>query len=331
MSDKLDVNKLMTKSEIDEANLPNSVLNTQQANRFIDLVIDTSTLIKKVRTRRINHQKGDINKLDLGNIVTEGADTTTSVTTNVPSESKIHYSTEKYRSAFDLTTDFTEDNLEGRSIRDTLLTMFSKRISIDSEMAFIEGDESLTTGDLQSKENNLLGPNDGIVKILTDNTPAAQQINAGGKASSKKLFYDMKRKIPSRYRVAKPAYRFLTPTSVYDKWMWDISEVETGAGDTATQGNVNRSPLGIPMVDVPLMPEDLSIGTSVSDGTKIILTPLQNLIYFIQRDITIEWDRQPRKDMWEVTIHFRADFQVENRDMCVIAHNVSESGTDYAG
>jgi hypothetical protein len=55
------------------------------------------------------------------------------------------------------------------------------------------------------------------------------------------------------------------------------------------------------------------------------------LIYFVQRDITIEWDRQPRQDMWEVTIHFRCDFEVENVDLVVIAKNVSMSGADYTG
>jgi hypothetical protein len=83
------------------------------------------------------------------------------------------------------------------------------------------------------------------------------------------------------------------------------------------------------MLEVPLMPEDLSYGTAGTDGSEIWLTPFKNLLYFVQRDITIEFDRVPRNDMWEVTIHFRVDFEVENEDLVVIAQNVAMSGSDY--
>lgn len=335
---KLPIEKLIqSKSAIDSSSLPNSVLNRQQSDRFIDLVINESVLLKHCRVQRTNANKGEINKLDLGTIVTEGAHTTSIASTRVPTESVVTYDNEKYRSAFDLKTDFLEDNLEGKGIRDTLLTMFSKRISIDTEMAAIEGDDSLPTGDTQSVTNNLLGVNDGWSVILQANVPAAQQIDAAGAAPSKKLYYDMKRAIPSRYRAAKPDYVWIVPSGPSDKWQLDWSDRETSGGDnqlgTANSlkfwGMTRPGPWGIPMLEVPLMPEDLTWGTAGTDGSEIWLTPLKNLIYFVQRDITIEWDRRPRQDVWEVTIHFRVDFEVENCNMVVLAENVAMSGSDY--
>ena len=214
---QLPLDRLVQKSTIDETALPNSVLNRQQADRFIDLVINESTLVKRIRIQRVGNPKGEVNKLDLGNIVTEGASTTSTPTTRLPQESVLTYDMVKYRSAFDLKTDFIEDNPEKGGVRDTLLTMFSKRIATDSEMAFIEGDASLATGDAQSNENNLLGVNDGIQTILTAEVPTAQQLDASGAAPSKALFYDMKRAIPSRYRVARPSYVWLVPSGTYDK------------------------------------------------------------------------------------------------------------------
>jgi hypothetical protein len=337
---KLPLKQLMQKAAIDETSLPNSVLNRQQANRFIDMVVDESVLMKHVRVVRTNNQKGEINKLDLGNIVTEGAHTTSKATTRTPTERVVTYDTEKYRSAFDLKTDFTEDNIERSGVRDRLLSMFTKRIAIDIEMAGIEGDSSLTTGDGQTDENNLLGPNDGFSKILNDNVPAAQIIDASGAAPSKKLYYDLRRNIPSRYRAAKPNYAWIVPSGPADKWSLDWSDRATAGGDrhlangptggTQVPG-FKSGPWGIPMLEVPLMPEDLTYGTAGTDGSEIWLTPLNNLIYFVQRDITIEWDRQPRQDMWEVTIHSRVDFEVENVDLVVMAKNVAMSGSDYTG
>jgi len=326
---KLPLTQLFSKTAIDETSLPNSVLNRQQADRFIDLMVDTSVLLKRVRVRRVNHNKGEVNKLDLGTIVTEGAHTTSKATTRTPSESVMTYDCVKYRSAFDLKSDFTEDNIEGANIRNTLMSQFTKQIAIDSEMAAIEGDDSLTTGDGQSSANNLLGVNDGYSVILNAQVPSEQKVDAGGDAPSKALYYAMKRAIPARYRIAKPNYVWILPSGPADKWTLDWSDRETQGGDVALSRGTVPGPWGIPMLEVPLMPEDLSIGTTGSDGSEIWLTPLENLVYFIQRDITIEWDRKPHQDMWEVTIHFRMDVEIENPDMVVMATNVSMSGSDY--
>jgi len=326
------VKTMTSKAAIDESSLPNSVLNRQQANRFIDLVVNESVLVKRSRVSRVNNNKGEINKLDLGSIVTEGASATSNASTRTPTERVVTYDTEKYRSAFDLKTDFMEDNIEGQGIRDTLLNMFSKRIAIDTELAAIEGDASLATGDSQSDENNLLGVNDGWRQILQDNVPAAQQIDASGTAASKRLYYDMKRQIPSRYRAARPNYVWIVGSGIFDKWMLDWSARETSGGDAALSNGTVPGPWGIPLLEVPLMPEDLTFGTAGTDGAEIWLTPLSNLIYFVQRDITIEFDRKPRQDMWEVTVHFRVDFEVENVDLVILGENVSVgSTTDYSG
>jgi len=331
MDFKLPLREMVEKSAIDSSSLPNSVFNRKQADRFIDLVVDESVLMKRVRVVRTNRNKGEINKLDLGSIVTEGAHTTSQASTRVPSESVVTYDCEKYRSAFDLKTDFMEDNLERSGVRDTLLGMFSKRMSIDIEMAALEGDDDLATGDGQSDENNLFGVNDGFNKILVAQVPAAQQIDAAGAAPSKKLYYDMKRQIPSRYRAAKPAYTWVVPSGPFDKWRLDWSDRETAGGDSALANGTSPGPWGINMLEVPLMPEDLTFGTSGTDGSYIFLTPLKNFIYFVQRDITIEFDRKPRQDCWEVTIHFRVDVEIENPALVILASNVSLSGSDYTG
>jgi hypothetical protein len=207
--------------------------------------------------------------------------------------------------------------------------MFSKQIANNTEMAAIQGDDDLATGDTQSDSNNLLGVNDGFKKILQDNVPSGQQLDAAGKAASKKLYYAMKRLIPTKYRAALGDYVWIVSPGVKDKWGLDWSGRETAEGDSVLKTGLTTGPWGIPMLEVPLMPENLTYSSTVTDGTQIWLTPLQNLIYFIQRDITIEFDRFPRQDAWQITIHFRCDFQVENEDMVVVAKNLSLTGTDY--
>lgn len=319
----------VSKAEVNETNLPNSVLNREQSDAFLDLVRDYTNLLKRVRYLRHSAAKGEINKLDFAAIVTQGASATTSATTRIPTETRTQWDTVKYRSALDLASDFVEDNLEGRAIRNKLIKMLAKRVAIDTEYAGILGDSSLTTGDGESDSNNLLGVNDGIKKILDDNVPAAQQIDAAGAAPSKDLYYDMINAIPARYRIKKPDYVWVVSSTVFNKWVYDWTGRVSDGGDAALRTGMAPGPFGIPMLHVPLMPEDLSYGSAVSDATVMWLTPLDNLAYIVQREVTMEWEREPRSDVWEFTLHFRCDFQVVVPAMVVLAENISISGTDY--
>lgn len=326
----------VTKSVIDGSSLPNSLLNRVQSDRFIDLLVDTSVLLKNIRRAKKDHAKGDLNKLDLGTIVTEGANATSKARTSTPTERVTSYDMVKYRSAFDLRTDFLEDNLERGAVRDKILGMFTKAMSIDAEMASIEGDDDLPVGDSQTAENNLLGVNDGFQKILLANVPANQIIDCNGRAPSPQLYYDMKRRIPARYRIAKPTYRWIVPSGPKDKWALDWQTRQTIGGDAALRDGEAPGPWGIPMLEVPLFPEDLAFTTSgngpvsKTDGSFIWLTPYENLIWFVQREISIEFDRKPRQDLWESTVHWRCDFEVENEDLVVLATNVCMSGADFS-
>lgn len=355
---KLDISALMAKTTVAEtidataggaADLTTAILDRQQSERFIDLVVDTSVLLKQVRIRRIDHPSGEINKLDLAGYVTEKASLTAS--TYAQTASVVNYDTVKIRSCFDLTSNFTEDNIEGTAVRDKLLDMFTKRIAIDVETLAIEGDTGVSATD--TAKNRLIQANDGWYDIAMSTPtspptaqggiPTAQRQDADGANASASLYYTLKKKIPTRYRVAAPDYRWLVSTRTYDKWNYDLTVVY-GSGGTGAAAYKNDTvakyremagggkPFGIPMVEVPLLPVDQSYTKGASpatDGTFILLTPLQNLICFIQRDITIEWDRVPRSDLWQVTVHTRNDFAIENTDMCVIANDVGVDGSDY--
>ena len=326
--DTLTKNLLKKSQEIDNTTLPASVLPRQAADRFIDLVVDTSVLLKAVRVVKVDFPKGQINRLNLAEISSEGASAVSSASTYVPAESVINYDMVKYRSAFDLTRDFEMDNIEKFGARDTILNMFSKRVRTDNEIAFIQSDDTLPTGDGQSRFNNLCGVNNGIRKILADNVPAANILDANGTSVSKDLFYAAKGLIPIDYQVSEPDYRWIMNTAAHDKWVYDFQDRQTLGGDGAIGGNA-PGPWGISILRVPQMPNNLSYSGSASDRTDIWLTPPKNLIWFVQRKMSIESERRPRTDKDEVTMYWRVDFQVENPEMVVLIKNVKISGSNY--
>lgn len=333
LSSKLPLNRIAVQKScgganvVDVTTLPNSLLQPEQADRFIDMLKDESKLLSAIRTERVNNSRGVIHKLDLCTVVTEGASTTSCPITSVPEEATLEWSTEKYRANFDITSDFLETNIERSRARDTFLNMFTKRMRMDMEIAAIQSDNSLATGDAQTRLNNLLGVNDGFSKILNNCVPECQIIDAAGASPSKYLYYEMKRRIPTRYRAGIDQYRFVAPPSAVDKHQLDWTARETAAGDAALNGGSLAGPWGIPFFEVPLMPEDIDY--EGADTFEVWLTPLQNLVTVIQRDFTVEYERIPRLDRWQVTVHYKMDFMVENPELVVIAKNLTSCGSIY--
>jgi len=323
-----DVREQIRKAVINSTNLPNVILNRVQTDTFIDETVDESALLKIVRIAKRKEPSGEINRLYFDEPVTEDATLTHSE--RVPSETYVQYDTKKMRSTFDLKSDFMEDikATSPAQARQRIATMFTHQIGNDMEQLSIEGDDSISGSTTAS--DRLLRANDGFSQLMTDNLPSGQDIDAAGAGVSKKLFFDMIQALPSKWKRNKPKYRFILPPAFAEQWMYAISELATGGGDAAIAG-VSIKPFGIPLAEIPLMPTDLSYGTGTTDCGEIWLCDPKNLVVVIQRKITWEWERNPRSDLWEATIHTRCDFLIEIEKAVVRAKNVSSSGTAYTG
>lgn len=67
---------------------------------------------------------------------------------------------------------------------------------------------------------------------------------------------------------------------------------------------------------------NLDVCESFLDGADVLMTPNYNFIYGIQRDITIEPDRQAKLRATDFVITMRIDFQVENPEMTGLLKNL---------
>lgn len=315
----------VTKSALvhDEATLANSTLNRQQSDDFIILLRDTSRLLSLVNTMPKDVAHGEIPKLDNNQISTSGASALSTAKRYLVTESNVQYDMVKYRSAFDWSTDFEEDNLSRMGIRDVLVNLFRTRMAIDLELAAINSDASLPVGDGQTAANNLYGVNDGFHKILLNSVPAGQIVDAVGTRPSSDLYHAMLRKIPPRYRVNQPNYRFFVPPTTWDAWPREWAARLTTGGDSVLASGSAPSPWGIPITEILNMPQDLTVtATGSTTGSYIWLTDPSNLLFLPRREFKIEFERKPRADLYEATIHYRCDFQVMDPAAVVIAKNV---------
>jgi hypothetical protein len=317
---------------ISEATLPNSMMDREQSDRFFDLVRDTSNFLRAIRTMRVDNRKGKFHRLNLGDVVSQGANTTTCPVESRPEESMLTYDLEKYGSFFSITTDMLRYNVEGPQFLDTLMGMFKKQISVDIERASIMGDTGLPVGDGQSKLNNLLGINDGFLRVLKDSVPSSQVIDASGAGLSTELLFEIQNRIPVEYMSEMDQYRWIMGPRMYNRWVQQLTSRATNLGDQIIlNGGQNLNPLGESVFRVNNWPENLDNGGGETDGTYLLYTPMENLVYVTGRDLTVERERKPRGDRWEYTMWWEADFMVENPDMVVLVKNLQLCGTPATG
>ena len=89
-------------------------------------------------------------------------------------------------------------------------------------------------------------------------------------------------------------------------------------------GATGISPFGIPLIEVPLMPETVTGDYSGAAGSHgyVELTQPNNRIVGLHRDITVYRQFQPKTDTIEYTQFMRVASNIENADSYVIAKNV---------
>lgn len=318
---------------VDTTTMPQSQLDPQQAAQFIDLLVDESSLLSAVDVIRTRACSGKVHMIDLCEIVTEGACTTSCPITSIPDEYVRDWKVEKYRASLKLTSDQLECGLEGENFKDLLLNLFMKKMRMDMETAAILGDATIRTGDNQPRINNLLGVNDGWSKLLNSCVPSCQIVDAAGTAPSRFLYYEMRRRLPTRYRPMMSEYVWVVPPAAEDHWYLTWANRETPQGDAAINGVRQGNPWGTPFFVVPLAPENLPYtpeGGSEIDTFEVWFTPLNNLTMYILRDITFEFERVPAKDSFNVYVHYKVDYELKNPDMVVLAKNVSLCGQPFS-
>ena len=89
-------------------------------------------------------------------------------------------------------------------------------------------------------------------------------------------------------------------------------------------GVTGLAPYGIPLVELPLLPENISGDYSGAAGSHgyVELTFPNNKVVGLHRDITVYRQFQPKTDTIQYTQFMRVANQIENVDPFVIAKNV---------
>ena len=182
---------LIQKADIALADLASNggLLLPEQSDRFIQILMDSPTIINRARVVSMNGPQKKINKIGFGSRLLRPAVSATALADNQrskPDLGQITLNTKEVIAEIHLPYDVLEDNIEGGNInaamgssagglQDTLVNLLGNRAALDLEELSILGDT--TSGD------PYLALVDGYLKLATPHV-----VNAGGVTINKDVF-----------------------------------------------------------------------------------------------------------------------------------------------
>jgi hypothetical protein len=315
------------------------VLKPQQANRFLDYLVEQSVLLNDVRVVRMNNPTVEIDKVNVGTRIMRKATEAVDDGTNVdPTFTKISMTTVKLRLDWELSTEGLEDNIEGTSLEDHVASLMARQTANDLEDLALHGDTTSSDALLKSL-------NGYIVRARSD----ATVVDAAGANLTRSLFDRALRNLPNKYLQRRSQLSWYTSSSLIQDYIWSLANgSDTGLGGTGAPSPgsslgdliVNAGtgagsgggsavvqgirPFGITLKEVPLMTETETGTYSGAAGNHGIveLTFPDNRIWGIQRDIVVYREFKPKKDTIEYTQFIRVANQIENAEAYVHMRNV---------
>lgn len=274
------------------------LLEAEQAQRFIRILIDESVIMKQATVAPMKSHKKFIEKTRFGSrILRAGAEATALPVgdRSKPDLSKVELDAQLFKAEVRLNDEVLEDNIERANLKNTIMQMMAEAISRDMDEIIVNGD----TG----SADNFLAKFDGMLVQATSNTVAAGSI-----ALDKTVLRNMLKTMPSEFLRNKRAMRYFTSVDARLDYVDSLSDRATDLGDRTTTQDPGTE-IGysaVPVVDVPLFPEDQGGG---SDETSVVLTDPKNIHVGVWRNIKIESDRLVREGVLVIVATLRFDMK----------------------
>jgi len=331
--------------------MPTIVLAAQEADKFLDYMIDESVLKNNARIVRMTGPEKNIRAIGFGTgrFLKPAATFSSSDYKKTWTDQKITLTTKKVRGCVAVFDDDLEDGIEGAAFKDHLLRMIASKIANEvDEAAFVADTHSLSgfaATDIRSLwdgwryqimhssvgetyYNAVTGSAHILNAAATSYSLAGKIVEQNGSAPYNWEFkwHKALKTMPSKYKKGGLAsIRIWNSDQVTQDYIGALASRSTILGDNAILGDTQMKYAKVPIVDCPLMPTDIDVNGVIGAGayTDSIVTPASNFIMGVQREITIESQREAADEATYWFYSMRLTFCIENVDAVVLIKNLT--------
>jgi hypothetical protein len=305
--------ELIQKADIALADLATAgALNPEQNDRFIRTLIDSPTMLNSIRVVTMNTPTRKINKIGFGSRIMRKATSAVALDTNnrvKPDLAQVELNTKEVIAEVWIPYDVLEDNIERGNINaamgesaggleDTIVQLIAERAALDLE-------ELLLTSDTGSGDE-YLALFDSFLKQSDQHV-----VDAASATINKNLLKAGIKAMPDKYLRNRSALVHYVSVDQETEYRDTYASRQTALGDSMLQGLSPVFAWGSQVMGVPLMP-----------NTKGLYTDPRNLIFGIQRRITIEYDKDIRARVFVVVLTTRVALAIEEKDAVVTYNNI---------
>jgi len=282
-------------------------LNPEQTDRFIRTLIDQPTLLASVRTVAMGAPQMKINKIGFGSRILHPAVSATPLPDNLrskPDLGQVQLETAEVIAEVHIPYDVIEDNIEKGNVNVPMQTgaggLHQTIVDLMAERAALDLEELAIQGDTTNVGDPYLALQDGYLKMATANV-----VNVGG-AFDKTAVKQALKTMPTRYLRNRSAMSHFVSVDNETEIRDQYGARQTALGDQQLQGLLPVYIYGSKVVPVAMML-----------GTSGLFTDPMNLIFGIQRNIMIEYDKDIRARVFIIVLTARIDFAIEEANAVV--------------
>lgn len=319
---------LLQKADIAIADLASNggLLQPEENAQFVRKMLRAPTMIRDCRVVEMMGPERKINKIGFNSRILRKAVQGTALTSGQRSKattSQITLTTKEVIAEIRLPYDVLEDNIERATaatnsasntgaqggLKDTLISMIAERAAVDLEELCVLADTAYTSGDQDDQDYMSLF--DGW---LTRAEAGGAVVDAANAPISKEVFKTMKQALPDEYIRVANAMRFYVSHDNETEYRDQMANRGTGLGDTYITTDNPVPAYGAPVKPASYMP-----------GSKALYTNPMNLILGIQRQFSMEFDKDITTRVYIIVLTARVCVQIEEATALVIAKNLSGS------
>lgn len=321
-----DNNSLLRKADLAIADLSTNggVLLPEQGAAFIRKLIKSPTLIRVCRVVEMTSPQRKINKIGFGTRILRKAASGTALTQtqrSKPTTEQITLNTHEQIAEVRIPYDVMEDNIERAMVannevantgpgglRQTIIDMIAERAALDIEELGLLGDTAYTNGG-DADDQAYLSQLDGWIKKTA---ATGNVVDAASASISKDVFKKGLKAMPVQYQRNKAALNHFISVNQETEYRDTLADRGTGLGDQLVEGTRDVAAYGSPIKSVALMPE-----------AKGLYTDPMNLIMGIQRQVSMEFDKDITTRTYIIVLTTRLDFQIEEATAMVGYINIA--------
>lgn len=313
----MDRRQALAKATITTTDAASGLLDPEQGSAFIRALKENTSLSGTIRHESRTASTGEINKIATGSRIiraaTENADDGYRAGATF---STVAFATRKVRLPWETTEDVFHENIEGSGLERTLTSEMTQQFALDLEDLEINGD----TADIGA-DAAFLNINDGILKMITTAAVAGRNIdgsliNAG--VFSKSHLFEALYAMPNVYRRSGNLRWIVSPARKI-QWWESMTDRATDSGDAALlgEGGALSSPLGIPFLEVPALPDNVVLLADPRNFVRVISWQVR------KRKVTGATDAElAAKDKRFYVFFIKHDIVVEEFDAVVRIHTL---------